>query len=150
MRIGFHIINKEFLEDLEEYIKLSDGAEKDKFNGVPNRIFKATIAYQYLCTITGKDLTLQEIYEKHPDLGLIGPGKGCLTRILEKIFGSCATFQRHALLHDVFGRFYTDFGEGPGYAYASPIWLPSWIRATAFVGHISGLIFCSRSNFLIG
>lgn len=113
MRIGFHIINKEFLEDLEEYIKLSDGAEKDKFNGVPNRIFKATIAYQYLCTITGKDLTLQEIYEKHPDLGLIGPGKGCLTRILEKIFGSCATFQRHALLHDVFGRFHTDFGEGP-------------------------------------
>ena len=121
MRIGFRIIDKEFLEDLEEYIKLNAEAEKDKFNGAPNRIFKATIAYQYLCTITGKDLTLQEIYEKHPDLGLISPGKGCLTRVLEKMFGPSETFQRHVLLHDVFGRFYTDIGEGQDYAYASPV-----------------------------
>ena len=48
MRIGFHIIDKEFLEDLEEYIKLNAEAEKDKFNGVPNRKFKATIGAELL------------------------------------------------------------------------------------------------------
>ena len=65
MRTGFLIIDKEFFDDLEEYIKLNAEAEEGKFNSVPDRIFKATITYQYFCAITGKDLTLQEIYQKH-------------------------------------------------------------------------------------
>ena len=53
MRTGFLIIDKEFFDDLEEYIKLNAEAEEGKFNSVPDRIFKATIT------------TLQEIYQKH-------------------------------------------------------------------------------------
>ena len=79
MKIIFPIVDKKFLANLEEYIHLNAEAEKDNFSDVPSRIFKAAIAYQYLCTITDKDLTLQEIYEKHPDLGLIGPRNGCLS-----------------------------------------------------------------------
>ena len=76
MSIGFHIVNGAFLSNLHDYIKLNAEAEKAKISYLPNRAFKAIIAYQYLCTIIDKDLTLQEIYEKHPDLGLIGPRNG--------------------------------------------------------------------------
>ena len=49
----------------------------------------------------------------------------CLTGILEKLFGSLETFKRHAVLHDVFGNFFADFEEGPGYVYAISARLPS-------------------------
>ena len=75
-----------------------------------------------MCKITNKNLTLQEIYGKHPDLGLIDPGHGTLTRILEKVFGSSKTFKTHAMLHDAFGNFHLDFEEGPRYAYASHLY----------------------------
>ena len=60
--------------------------QKEKVRGVTERILEPTITFQYLCTITDKDLTLEEIYEKHSDLGLIGPVGGFLTRVLEKLF----------------------------------------------------------------
>ena len=75
-----------------------------------------------------KALTLEEIYKKHSDLGVIGPGSGFFTRVSEKLFGKLKTFKKHAMLHDVFGNFYVDFEEGPGYCYASPMWLPSFMR----------------------
>ena len=147
MSIGFRIVNREFLRQLERYIRLNATVEKKNFMDVPDRILKANITYQYLCTITNKDLTLQEIYGKHPDLGLIGPGQGLLTRILEKLFGSSKTFKTHAMLHDAFGNFYLDFEEGPGYAYPSPLWLPHCLRDDPLVGQISGLLFCLTSDF---
>ena len=121
MSIGFHIVDKEFLEKLEDYIKTHADEEKEKLPDVPKRILNANIAYQYLCEITGKDLAFEDIYKNHVNLGLIGPGNGFLTGILEKLFGSSQTFKKHAVLHDVFGNFYLDFEEGPGYAYASPL-----------------------------
>ena len=147
MSIGFYVVNKEFLEKLEKYIKCNAEIEREKFNGIPSRIFKATIAYQYLCTLTDKNLTLEQILEKHSDLGLIGPGSGFLTRVLEKLFGKLKTFRKHAMLHDVFGNFYADFEEGPGYCYASPVWLPSFMRDEPLMGQISGLILCSKTDF---
>ena len=83
MSIRFHVVNKEFLEKLEDYIKYNAEVEREKFNEIPSRIFKATIAYQYLCTLTDKNLTLEQILEKHSDLGLIGLRSGFLVRVLE-------------------------------------------------------------------
>ena len=114
---------------------------------VPDRILKANITYQYLSTITNKDLTLREIYGKHPDLGLIVPGQGPLINFLEKLFGSSKTFKTHAMLHDAFDNFYLDFEEGPGYAYASPLWLPHYLRDKPLLGQISGLLFCLTTDF---
>ena len=147
MSIGFYVVNKEFLEKLEDYIKYNAEVEREKFNEIPSRIFKATIAYQYLCTLTDKSLTLEQILEKHSDLGLIGPGSGFLSRVLEKLFGKLKTFKKYAMLHDVFGNFYADFEEGPGYCYASPIWLPSFMRENPLMGQISGLMLCSKTDF---
>ena len=147
MSIGFHIVNEEFLEKLQDYIKVNAKNEKEKFNDVEDRILRATIAYQYLCKKTNKDLSLTEIFEKHQDLGLIGPGHGYLTRMLEKFFNKSETFKKHACLHDVFGNFCVDFDEGPGYCYASPLWLPSWMRNAPLMGHITGLWMCSKTKF---
>ena len=79
-------MNKESLEKIEDYIKYNIKIEKEKFNEVLSRIFNATIAYQYLCTVTDKNLKLDQIHEKHSDLVLIGPESGFLTAVLEKPF----------------------------------------------------------------
>ena len=147
MSIGFHIVNEDFLHQMEEYIKRKAEVEKENFSGVPDRILKASLAYQYLCVKANKDLSLKEILVKHSDLGLIGPGHGTITRILEKLFSSSQTFKKHAILHDAFGNFFLDFGEGPGYCYASPIWLPSFMRDAPVMGQISGLLMCYGTGF---
>ena len=125
MNNEFPIVNEDFLHQMEEYIKRRAEVEKENFNGVPDRILKASLAYQYLCVKANKDLSLKKKLEKHSDLGLIGPGHGTITYILEKFFSSSQTFKKQAMLHDAFGNFFLDFGEGPGYCYASSIWLPS-------------------------
>ena len=147
MSIGFHIVNEDCLHQMEEYIKRKAEVEKENFSGVPDRILKASLAYQYLCVKANKDLSLKEILVKHSDLGLIGPGHGTITRILEKLFSSSQTFKKHAILHDAFGNFFLDFGEGPGYCYASPIWLPSFMRDAPVMGQISGLLMCYGTGF---
>ena len=147
MSIRFHVVNKDFLEKLEHYIKYNAEAETAKFNGIWSRIFKAIIAYQYLCTLTDKNLTLEQILEKHSDLGLIGLRSGFLVRVLEKLFGKLKTFKKHAMIYDVFGNFYANFEEGPGY-YASPVWLPSFMRDEPLMSQIAGLILCSKTDFL--
>ena len=103
------------MEKLKGYIEYNAEAERDKYNGIRSRILKAIIAYQYLCTLTDKNSTLEQILEKHSDLGLIGPGSGFLVRVLEKLFGKLKIFKKHAMLYDVFGNFYADFEEGPRY-----------------------------------
>ena len=60
MSIRFHIVNRAFLSNLNDFINLNVEAEKDKFSYVTNRVFKATIAHKYLCTITDKDLKVQK------------------------------------------------------------------------------------------
>ena len=147
MDAEFPTINKEFLCKLEDYIKVNAEMEKEEFSDVPDRIFKSVIAFQYLCTKINKDLSLEEIYEKHLELGSVGSGHGVFTKMLEKIFGSSKTFKKHTMLHDVFSKFYSDFEEGPGNNYASPAWLPSSVRDRPFVGQISGLRLCSKVDF---
>ena len=50
------------------------------------------------------------------------------------------------MLH-VFGNFYADFKEGSGYCYASPMWLPSFMRDEPLMTQISGLVLCSKTDF---
>ena len=142
MSIGFHIVNKNFLHQMEEYIKRKAEVEKENFSGIPDRITIASLAYQYLCIKANKELSLKKILEKHSDLGLIGPGYGTITHILEKFFSSSQTSKKHAILHDAFGDFFIDFGERPGYCYASPLWLPSFMRDAPVMGQVSGLLMC--------
>ena len=140
MGVGFYVVNKEFLPKLEDYIKCKTETSRYEFSKVLSRIFKATIACQNLCTLIDKDLTLEQILENHSDLGLIGPGNGLLTRLLEKLFGKSKTFRKHAILRDMFGgNVYADFEERPGYCYASPMWLPFFMRDEPLMGQIFAL-----------
>ena len=56
--------------------------------------------------------------------------------------------QKSTYVHDVFGNFYTDFEEEPGYCFTSPVWLPSFIRDEPLIDQISGLVLCSKTDFL--
>ena len=103
-----------------------------------------------MCTVTDKNLKLDKIHEKHSDLVLIGPESGFLTAVLEKPFWKVKKkkFRKHVIFYDVFGNFYyADFEEGPGYCYASPLWLPSFMKNKPLMGQISGLILCTETNF---
>ena len=56
--------------------------------------------------ITKTEISVEEIDAQETGLGLIGPGKGNLTRLLEILLGWSSKFRLHALYHDVFGRIY--------------------------------------------
>ena len=77
-------------------------------------------------------------------LGLIGPGDGYLTRVLEYFCGQNQFFRCHALSHDVAGRFRLKHNLGPGYLYAvSPKegeWgIKQWWRGRPGAGQLTGL-----------
>ena len=83
------------------------------------RIIAAALIYQFLIEKwTDKTLTLDKILIKHPDIGLIGPGNGLITWILDGLLKRSQIICTHAILHDAFGRVYIDYKVGPGYCYA--------------------------------
>ena len=47
------------------------------------------------------EISIEEIDAQETGLGLIGPGNGCLTRLLETLFGWSSKFRLHAFYHDV-------------------------------------------------
>ena len=79
------------------------------------------------------------------NMGLIGPGDGLLTKILEKLFGWSKTFRVHALPHDVAGRFRTRHKLGPGYLYTIGVKEQEWkgkrfLRKLPVCGQLTGLL----------
>ena len=67
--------------------------------------------------LTKTEILIEEIDAQETGLGLMAPGNGCLTRLLETLFGWSSTLQLHALYHDVFGKTYLKTKKGPGYTY---------------------------------
>ena len=135
------------LKTLYRYVELNYRKTAREMTGVPGRIVKAVLVYQYLCIHNNHVLlNAADILSKHPDIGLIGPGHGMLTKILEYCFNSVQLFCNHAILHDAFGRFYHDYRRGPGYCYAISIRLPKLFRNSPLLGHVSGLLFCCKTR----
>ena len=64
--------------------------------------------------LTKTEISIEEIDTQETGLGLIGPGNGRLTKLLEILLGWSSTFRLHALYHDVFGRIYLKTKKGPG------------------------------------
>ena len=52
--------------------------------------------------------------------GLVGPGPGMMTKVLEATVGWIPSIRLHGIIHDGFGLVYNAFKIGPGYNYSGP------------------------------
>ena len=125
---------------------------KRKHNSVNDVILKSALVYQYLylCNFDTM-IPINDILElNNNEIGLIGPGNGCLTQFLERMFGGSDILHSHSILHDAFGRFYAHHSLDRGYTYVIPKnRTPKWIKRSPLCGQISGLIYCVSRKIII-
>ena len=84
---------------------------KQQHNNVNDVILKSALVYQHLYLRNfNTNISIDDVLElNNNEIGLIGPGYGCLTRLLERIFGHFDMLHSHNILHDAFGRFHDHF-----------------------------------------
>ena len=125
---------------------------KRKHNSVNDVILKSALVYQYLhlCNLDTM-IPINDILElNNNEIGLIGPGNGCLTQFLERMFGGSDIMHSHSILHDAFGRFYAHHSLDRGYTYVIPKnRTPKWMKRSPLCGQISGLIYCVSRKIII-
>ena len=119
------------IQEAIEYVNCLFEETKKQHNSVNDVILKSALVYQYLHLknfASSKSINdILEINDK--EIGLIGPGNGCLTHLLERIFKRFNKLHSHSILHDAFGRFYTHHSLDRGYTYIIPENLtPNWIK----------------------
>ena len=134
------------IKEVIKYVKYSFKGTKQQHNGVNDVILKSALVYQYLHLIHFNTLiSIDEILElNNNEIGLIGPGNGCLTHFLERILGQSDVIHLHSILHDAFGRFYTHHQLDRGYMYVIPKnRTPKCMKRSPLCGQISGLIYCA-------
>ena len=115
-------------------------------------ILKSALVYQYLylCNFNIM-IPIDDIFElNNNEIGLIGPGNGCLTQFLERMFGWSDILHSHSILHDAFGRFYTLHSKDRGYTYVIlENRTPKWVKRSPLCGRITGLIYCAFNKITI-
>ena len=117
-----------------------------QYEDIDKTVLKAAIAYKYLLAVylDIKNVTIDQIItENESDIGLIGPGHGCLTSICEKLCPN-RVCHLHSILHDVYGRIFLKYNQGRGYVYMFNA--PNWMKLSPFFGHISGLMYSIYYN----
>ena len=117
-----------------------------QYEDVDKNVLKAAIAYKYLLAVylDIKNITIEQILTVNEyDIGLIGPGHGCLTSFCEKIFPNTIC-HLHSILHDCYGRIYTKYNIGRGYVYMFNA--PKWMKKCPLFGHITGLMYSIYYN----
>ena len=108
------------------------------------QILKSCLVYQFLHNKHLKVfISIDEILEIEPSLGLTGPGDSVLTKILQNTLGMIKLIETHSILHDAFGRFYINNRKGRGYMYAYRSKSTTDIEKRLYYnGQISGLLYC--------
>ena len=126
--------------------------EQPQYNNVNDVILKSALVYQYLY-LNHYDtmLSIDDILELNDnEIGLIGPGNGCLTHFLERILGQSDILHSHSILHDAFGRFYAHHSLHRGYTYViAENRTPKFVKRSPLCGQISGLIYCAFNKITI-
>ena len=125
---------------------------KQQHNNVNDVILKSALVYQYLylCNFDTMILINDILELNNNEIGLIGPGNGCLTWFLEKMFGGSDILHSHSIIHDAFGRFYAHHSLDRGYTYVIPKnRTPKWMKRSPLCGQISGLIYCVSRKIII-
>ena len=140
------------IKEVIEYVNYFFKETKQQHNNVYDVILKSALVYQYLYHKNfGVFISVNDILElNNNEIGLIGPGNGCLTQFLETIFSPLHIMHSHSILHDAFGRFYDHYSLDRGYTYVIPKNLtPKWIKRSPLCGQISGLIYCVSKRIII-
>ena len=140
------------ISDTIKYVKCCFKIIKPQHKDVDDVILKSALVYQYLY-LNHYDimLSIDDVLElNNNEIGLIGPGNGCLTHILERIFNRSDILHSHSILHDAFGRFYAHHSLDRGYTYVIPEnKTPRWVKKSPLCGQVSGLIYCLRKRIII-
>ena len=140
------------ISDTIKYVQCCFEIIKPQHKDVDDVILKSALVYQYLY-LNHYDIMLptDDILElNNNEIGLIGPGNGCLTWFLEKMFGGSDILHSHSILHDAFGRFYAHHSLDRGYTYVIPEnKTPRWVKKSPLCGQVSGLIYCLRKRIII-
>lgn len=104
-----------FIKLLLEYVRYNFKSTKEQFPDINDKTLKSALVYRYVhFYYLERDISIYEILEIEgsDSLGLIGPGSGRLTRLLEFIFGWSDVFSNHAILHDAFDPWLPDYSIG--------------------------------------
>ena len=144
------------ISDTVKYVNNFIEEERQKHSNVNDVLLKSALVYQYLHIKNFKTyISIDDVLELNDkEIGLIGPGNGCLTWFLEKIFNMSDILHSH-ILHDAFGRFYAHYSyahysSDRGYTYVIPKNLtPNCVKRCPLCGHISGLIYCVSKKITI-
>ena len=135
-----------------EYVYYSFNKTKQQHKSVNDGLLKSALVYQYLY-LNHYDimLSIDDVLElNNNEIGLIGPGNGCLTHILERILNRSDILHSHSILHDAFGTFYAHNSLDRGYTYVIPEnKTPRWVKTSPLCGQISGLIYCLWKRIII-
>ena len=135
-----------------EYVNCFFEETKMQHIDVNDVILKSALVYQYLHLKNfQKCISIDDILElNNNEIGLIGPGNGCLTHFLKRIFNKSEILHSHSILHDAFGRFHDHYLKDRGYRYVIPKnRTPKWIKKSPLCGQISGLIYCAFNKITI-
>ena len=84
--------------------------------------------------LTKTEISVKEIDGQETELGLIGPGNGRLTRLIETLVGCSSMLRLHALYHDVFGKIYLKIKKGPCYTY---VFRNCIFKGSPLLGHLT-------------
>ena len=134
-----------YINILLEHVKYNFNDAKQKHPFIDDKILKSALVYQYLHYFYfERNITLKKVLDiNNGEIGLLGPGDGCLTWLFEKIFGWVNILNSHSILHDAFGRFYDHYDLGRGYTYSVPSkYTTRVIKRSPFCSQISGILYC--------
>ena len=123
LKESVHYVNKHIMFVKSEHPEVDDD------------ILKAALIYRFLCEFyMMKNITIKEILNRRPYIGLTGSGENSVKT-------NCETLRIDSILHDAFGRYYVDHQNGGGYTYA---WwnAPFWMKRNQFCGQVTGIIYC--------
>ena len=144
------------LSELQEHIRTSmiDFHRKLSLPILPRQEckIKSIVIFTYLHEKHYNTGLPDEVYKEliHDGIGLIGPGDGCLTAILHKLFGWQPYIRSHGILHDAYGQFYNKYHHDKGYMYTiNEKKTYPWMKKCMFLGQITGLYYCIKNKITI-
>lgn len=135
------------IKEILKYVKYYFNETKQEHSQINDVILKSVLVYQYLYLKHFKKyISVSDIIELNDDgLGLIGPGNGCITWLLERTLGWSDIIHSHSILHDAF-----DHSLDRGYTYIIPENItPDHIKRNPLCGQIIGLLYCLSKKIII-